>query len=179
MMKSNGMKYQPKHIQQVLGKSAETVRSWSVEFAEFLSAEANPSSGHRRYTDEDLQVLSYVNYRKAEGATQEQIVDELAGGQRADPPQEPAAVVAASERGEITLLHVRLAEAEQRIHDLEQQLAEAQTRADRAEGAIAYSDNLHRAELERVERRLADKEKVIHDLYLEIIQLRSGYAPKG
>lgn len=158
------IKYQPRHVQQLFSKSPETIRQWSMDFRAYLSVDANPSSGHRRYVDDDLTVFSHINIRKAEGASNDMIAAELANGQRATPPREPSAIVAADERSEVMLLQSQLESAQETISDLQEQIASATTRADRADGAIAYSDSLHRAEIERLERRLSDKEQEIRQL---------------
>lgn len=168
------MKYQPRHLQQLFNKSPETIRQWSIDYGAYLSIDANPSTGHRRYTDDDLRVLSYVNYRKSEGATPEQILAELANGQRAEPPQEPSAIVAADERGEMTLLQVQLEQAHGMITHLRSQLDEVRSRADRAEGALRHSDELHAAEVARLERRLDDKEQLIRDLYRQLARFEAA-----
>ena len=164
------MKYQPKHVQQLFSKSPETIRLWSLEFAQFLSTDANPGSGggHRRYTDDDLRVFSHINIRKAEGATNESISAELTNGQRATPPRDVVAIIAADEKSEVMLLQNQVIELEVTVSELRESLTWATTRADRAEGAIAYSDGLHRAEIERLEKRLDDKESLIRDLYQQL-----------
>lgn len=127
-------KYQPKHVQQLFSKSSETIRTWSVDFSAFLSLDANPTSGHRRYTDDDLRVLALVNYRKADGASNETISAELANGQRAEPPREASAIVAADERSELLMLQIQLETAQETMTQLRDQIAKSNTRADRAEG---------------------------------------------
>lgn len=168
------MRYQPRHLQQIFNKSPETIRQWSLEFARFLSVDANPSTGHRRYTDDDLGVLAYVNLRKGEGATLDQITVELANGQRARPPQEPSAIVAADERGELLILQAQLEQAQGVIAELRQAVADARSRADRAEGALSHSDSLHAAEVGRLERRLDEREQTIRELYRHIARLEAA-----
>jgi DNA-binding transcriptional MerR regulator len=168
------MKYQPKHVQALFSKSPETIRSWSVDFSPFLSVDANPTSGgHRRYTDDDLRVFAHINIRKAEAATNEQISAELTNGQRAEPPREVSAIIAADEKSELALIET----LQETIADLREQVAMANTRADRSEGAIqavtAVLNEAHRAEIERLEKRLADKERGIRELLEENARLKA------
>lgn len=130
----NTLKYQPKHVQQIFSKSSETMRSWSQSFASFLSLDANPTSGHRRYNDDDLRVFAYVNIRKAEGASTETINAELANGQRAEPPREVSAIIAADERSELMMLQIQIETLQETTTELRDQLTKAMTAKDRAEG---------------------------------------------
>lgn len=163
-------KYHPKQIQQIFNKSAETVRLWSIEYAAFLSLDANPSSGHRRYTDDDLAVFAHVNVRKGEGATTEQVIAELTNGQRTELPRETLALVVADERSELAIL-------QETVVDLREQITRANTRADRAEGAIqavtAAMNEMHRNEIERLERRLSESEQRARELIEENARLKA------
>lgn len=168
------MKYQPKHLQQLFNKSPETIRQWSLDFAGFLSVDANPDTGHRRYTDDDLRVFSYVNVRKGEGATPEQINAELAQGQRLEPPQEPSAIVAADERSETILLSIRLEQAQGVISDLQQQLQDTRTERDKALGALENADKLRHEQIDDLRQQLTQANEEIRKLYRELARLEVG-----
>jgi len=69
----------PHETAQRLGVSASTLRRWSVQFAEYLSAPAGDSARsvagghpHRRYTDDDIAVLLVVKGLVAEGKSYDQ-----------------------------------------------------------------------------------------------------------
>lgn len=173
MAAMNTMKYQPKHIQQLFSKSPETIRSWGLEFSSFLSLDANPTSGHRRYNDDDLRVFAYVNIRKAEGASNETISAELANGQRAEPPREVSAIVAADERSELMMLQIQLETLQDTNAQLQEQIARATTRADRAEGAVAAIHDMHAAEVERLEKRLTETQAALLQSREEIARLKA------
>lgn len=163
-------KYHPKHVQTLFSKSAETVRLWTIEFANFLSLDANPTSGHRRYTDDDLAVVAHIAARKGQGATNEQITAELQNGQRGDPPREALALVVADESSDLEIL-------QETIADLREQVAMANTRADRSEGAIqavtGVLNEAHRNEVERLERRLTDTTQQLIAAREEIARLKA------
>jgi len=168
------MKYQPRHLQQLFSKSPETIRQWSLDFARFLSVDANPTSGHRRYTDDDLQVFAYVNIRKGEGAGVDQILAELAQGTRADPPKEPAAIVAADERGEMTLLQVQLEQMRAVSTELRAQLEAVRTERDKALGALENADKLRHEQIDDLRAQMKRKDDQIFDLMRQIARLEAG-----
>lgn len=57
---------------------------------------------------------------------------------------------------------------------LRTQLDDARHRADRAEGALKHSDELHAAEVARLEKRLDDKEQLIWDLYRQLARYEAA-----
>ena len=90
----------PNEIATELDLSPSTLRRWSNEFADFLSAPAGrpePEPGsrmaHRRYTDQDLEVLRTVKHLLSDGMTYVQVARRLearmmrhdAGGEEAAP----------------------------------------------------------------------------------------------
>lgn len=80
----------PHVVARELDISSATLRRWSDEFAEFLSAEAGPADGrtHRRYTEGDLATLSAIKNLMNNGLTYEQVRQELMSQVRpASPPQ--------------------------------------------------------------------------------------------
>jgi DNA-binding transcriptional MerR regulator len=98
--------------------SRETVRSWSREFAPYLSPTANPEQGRQRqFTDADLRVLSLVADFKKQGLLYSDAHAALQAGQRGDLPDTVHAIVP-GERN-------RLAEMEQQVRELRAALSEA------------------------------------------------------
>ncbi|MEP6988929.1 MAG: MerR family transcriptional regulator [Chloroflexota bacterium] len=129
------------YVLELFDISRETVRQWSAEFAEYLSPSANPGDRlPRQFSDEDMRVFALVASMKEEGKRYADIHAALRNGQRAEPPNKPAAQVelAATTRAttlqqQVTTLLSERAEllattANQagKIELLERQLAEAQ-----------------------------------------------------
>jgi len=79
----------PHVVARELDISSATLRRWSDEFADFLSAEAGPADGrtHRRYTEGDLATLSEIKNLMNNGLTYEQVRQELISHRPASPPQ--------------------------------------------------------------------------------------------
>lgn len=77
-------------------KNNNTLRSWTEEFGAFLSALANPPAGQlRRYTEQDLHVLTAVREYRAHHLSYDEIRERLGAGAhtvtRDEPePAEPA-----------------------------------------------------------------------------------------
>ena len=69
----------PQAVVRELDISPATLRRWADEFADYLSAEANPGQGggHRRYTDSDVQTLWKIKALMNDGATYEQVRQQL------------------------------------------------------------------------------------------------------
>jgi DNA-binding transcriptional MerR regulator len=69
----------PQLMMSELDISAATLRRWSEEFADYVSAEAGATEGgrHRRYTEEDLATLTVVKELMNEGMTYEQVRQQL------------------------------------------------------------------------------------------------------
>ncbi len=76
----------------LVDKNSNTLRGWTEEFKEFLSASANPVPGlPRRYTAHDVQVLSTVRDYRANHLSYEEIRDQLRAGVHEVSEPEPAA----------------------------------------------------------------------------------------
>lgn len=90
----------------------QTITNWCQEFAAYLSPHANPGSGHRRITEDDLTVLTLVATMKREGKTLESIAASLAAGSRATPPESALAVISTSPGGQLALYRQRVSELE-------------------------------------------------------------------
>lgn len=82
----------PKEVSDILNVSSQTVRRYSREFAEHLSADANPApGGHRRYTREDVEILRVARrYLLSDSSTTyERVNEELHSIVFPSLPQEP------------------------------------------------------------------------------------------
>ncbi len=71
------------------GKAPNTIRTWTAEFAGFLSAGAQPTGGERLYNEDDLSVLLTVAGMRAERKTFGAISAGLADGERVQLEEEP------------------------------------------------------------------------------------------
>lgn len=78
-------------IVELFGVSKHTVRTWSSEFASFLSPGASPSSGSKRiFDEEDLGVFGLISHLRQQNASYAEIREALAGGLRLEVgPQSP------------------------------------------------------------------------------------------
>ena len=154
----------PSEVADRLDVSTASIRSWSADFAEFLSSKAAGGEGrHRAYDEQDARVLAVVGILKLEGMTKDDIRATLITMQDEDwidlPPM-PAAppgvgpvpmIPAHSAATEIQTLHVshmrEIAILEDRIDTLETQLTEAN--ADRVQ--VRQDLSQARADLARLE----------------------------
>ena len=63
--------------------TAETIRRWSKDFTKFLSVSANDSN-KATYTDEDMEVLTYVQQAYADNQKTEDVIASVGGGARGE-----------------------------------------------------------------------------------------------
>lgn len=102
---------------KILGVSAQTIRRWTDEFADYLSGAALPDSGkNRRYTEDDLAVFALVNGMKDLGYTFEDIHASLAAGQRGQVELDKQIEQSSNK---LELLQMELSRAKARIEELE------------------------------------------------------------
>jgi len=82
--------YNVKLTSVTVGVSNTTIRTWSREFGDFLSAGANPERGQVRvYSDDDIAVFTTVKVLRSQHQTFDAIHKRLATGERLEPvPQE-------------------------------------------------------------------------------------------
>lgn len=129
------------YVLELFDISRETVRQWAAEFADYLSPGANPGDRlPRLFTDDDMRVLALVSQMKDEGKRYADVHAALRNGQRAEPPDKPAAQVELTATTRATTLQQQLtallseraellatnANQAGKIELLERQLAEAQ-----------------------------------------------------
>lgn len=135
--------YRNSDVQALFGISSETVRSWTEEFAEYLSPTATPGTGkHRVFTDEDLRVFAYISSARSAGMDTIEIHVGLKAGLRGDVP------AALDTRAMDIGVNLQLSIARKQIDDLQQALELSQNRE---------SELLHK--LIRAETRLEESEK--------------------
>jgi DNA-binding transcriptional MerR regulator len=80
-------KYTTEHLTALYGVSPATIRTWALEFKEFLTPEANPGQGRQRFfSAEDMAVFDLIATYKQDGKLFEDIHAALASGQRGGKP---------------------------------------------------------------------------------------------
>ena len=140
------------YVAERLGVSVQTVRSWSVEFSDFLAPgarrtlSATGGQGQRRYVDADLALFEHVKAMLGQGLTFEEArrqLQELTPEERAAPPVPTRPPSSPPESGEASAALVvgdlfrALAEAHRgEVEALRVALAQAVARAERAEGDL-------------------------------------------
>lgn len=148
-------------IARLFRVSGQTVRQWSIEFAEHLSPTANPGRNRTRsYTEDDLAVFALIADMKARGRVYHDIHTALSIGQRGELPSQET--IRRRNRFEEELLKLQsatdheLALARERLEQTQQQLEHAETDRDywRAQATAAQekldtvSGELHSVQIE-------------------------------
>ena len=80
----NFMMHTTTELANLLNKSPETIRRWVEEFKAHLSPIANPATGQRRFTDDDVRVLTLVYALKEQGKIYDEIHIALQNGERGE-----------------------------------------------------------------------------------------------
>ncbi len=80
--------YRSGDLAEIFGVSRESVRRYTIEFQDFLSADATPTAEgkHRVYNDDDLRVFALVTRMKSLNQSDEDIKATLSAGERDDLP---------------------------------------------------------------------------------------------
>ncbi len=91
----------PQEVAARLEVSPSTLRRWSDEFSEFLSAEADSSEGkqHRRYSDEDLTTFMSIKGLMTDGLTYDQVRQRLVDQQQGKGKSDGQASLVAADAG--------------------------------------------------------------------------------
>lgn len=154
------MNYTTSALAKSFKVSRETIRQWSIHFERHLSEGATVEDGkHRRYSDDDLEVLALVAEMRDNNAQWDEIHIALDAGQRGSVPENPRALITQTHSAQIKQLEseiVALGEqinqwrdmANQRVGEnnlLRQQLADRSAEIDRLKRKIweleSKSDN--------------------------------------
>ena len=83
------MQLRPADIAKECNVSVGTVRSWCTEFAEFLSAGANPPDGDRKLNEDDLKTCKDIAQLRKEGMSKAQIILRLRETTTQKPTEKP------------------------------------------------------------------------------------------
>jgi DNA-binding transcriptional MerR regulator len=140
----------------LVDKNSNTLRGWAEEFGEFLSALANPMPGQpRRFTMQDLQVLTAIRDYRSLHLTYDEIRERLRSGEHtvSTPPQDaPADATAAP-----TQALVPAAQMERLLAPLIASAEEWRRLADE-----------YRCRLESREARIMELERRVDDLFARL-----------
>jgi len=126
------MKYSPENVRDMLGKSTETIRKWSIEFEKFLTpgARSIQAGQHRFYEEDDLRVFFYVKQNRDLGIPFDSIWAALDQGDRAVLPS--GVVLASNPNNRMQILETTVIELQNTLAQergekiaIERQLAEA------------------------------------------------------
>lgn len=146
--------------------SNETIRQWTKEFGQFLSASARPAPGlHRRYEFADLEVLSLVADMRADHALFDEIHASLQAGERGVPAIDPVALIPLESQVQLQLLHDTISSLQSKVSDLDALLASERSRADHAQG-----------ERDALSKRLDMAQEDVIQLRIKIARLEAGRA---
>lgn len=88
------MVYRTNEIAQTCNVTVNTVRNWCKEFGAYLSPGATVTTGHRRFTERDRNVLLYVSQLRNENMQQSAILQRLSETKfpDIDEPEEESAI---------------------------------------------------------------------------------------
>jgi DNA-binding transcriptional MerR regulator len=107
------MAYSTRHVSDLFGVSRQTVRTWSIEFADFLSPGATPGEGRRRqFNEDDLRVFALIREQKKAGMLFEDIHLALGNGLMGDLPSGVDLAVSKGGQEKMRGLSKRVAELE-------------------------------------------------------------------
>lgn len=149
------MLYSISQVQDMLGFSQSTLKTWCSLYAEFLSDAATPPpKRHRSFTSDDLTVLAYVAEETKARRPHEDIYASLQNGQRGHlPPTYIEHSLATTAREQIFMLTARinqLAAEVERLKPYEQENVELRVLLRRAESDIDLANKT----IERLNREI-------------------------
>ena len=134
--------YTSGEVAKIYGVVTETVRNWTMEFAEYLSQTAQPGRNKKRtYSLEDMRVLSLVASMKERNMTNDDIHASLRSGQRGELPDlspDDVKMIAIGDREKHLSLQVD--QLEHTIIQLKKDLAIAQEQASQVQ--LYKEDNI-------------------------------------
>ena len=174
------MEYRSSSVAKIFKISHETVRTWSREFAEYLSPTARPGHNKQRlFSDEDMAVLALVSERKKKGVTFADIHLSLKSGQRGQAPQiEPEdanQLVSKDRENKLTVqlerMQLELSQVHEALQAAKNELMQLQTVKDEniKLATQLHSTEAHYVELqERSEQRISELMKRVEAISKEV-----------
>lgn len=142
-------------IANLFDTSRENARRWCLEFANYLSEDANPSEHRKRMmNDADLAVFSLIAEMKGKGRVFADIHEALKAGERGVVPANPNAVVPADK--------TRLAKLQSDVNRLAEALQSTQDDNRRLEGQV-----------EALTTQLEDARRELREAYKQIGRLEA------
>lgn len=154
----------PQEIAARLDISPSTLRRWSDEFTDFLSGQASTTGkSHRRYTEEDLSILSTVKTLMNDGLTYEQVRQRLLQRPPAEPENTQTGVIVAPDEATMAGL-TYFSEAINELHQGQLSVLNSQA-ANRELMGVLIQDNFNlKEENSRLRTRILDVERQVSQL---------------
>lgn len=147
------MMYNSTHVVALFNVTRQTVADWSNEFARHLSPTANPPrGGHRRFTDNDMEVFTLVSEMRKVGLGFSDIHASLDAGQRGAIPLPDANALAVIDGPpQVALLRQTVDALEKQVSELHRQVRSAEQERDRTVGENTILKSLYKESLNRIE----------------------------
>lgn len=132
-------KYKNEDLRDLFNISHQTVRTYSNDFAEFLSEGANPAEAgtHRTYTESDLRVMAVIVRMKNNNQTDDEIKATLvaaAKGELADLIDDPT--ITLSSNMQMTLARQELSNLRNRLDEALEDAQKWRDEANRLKGLL-------------------------------------------
>ena len=163
---------------EMFAVTRQTVLNWVEEFQAYLSPTASPGTRRKRkFTYEDLEVLTLVARYKEDGATFADIHPALKNGQRGEPPiDRPAIPLNDTDptrlQQALQFAHQKLELTTQRIEELETRLTTTQSENTQLKTQLAVTQ----AQRDQLTRQLDDLLQRMQDMTQQITtHYRQGY----
>jgi DNA-binding transcriptional MerR regulator len=157
---------QPQEVAARLEVSPSTLRRWSEEFAEFLSAEADSADENQnlRYSDEDMATLITVKGLMAEGLTYDQVSERLSEHAAGGTPDGPGSMVTTDAALPLAPAMTFLADTLHNVADSQQSVLNSQA-ANRELLGVVLQDNFNlKEENTRLRERMLELERQVSQI---------------
>lgn len=149
------MTYTRSQVSKHFDTTAETIRRWSRDFANFLSASANDSN-KATYTDEDMEVMTYVQQAYADNQKTDDVIASVGGGARGEWNGElhnHTVEITEQQVGEIYKIRQERDELREELTDANKQIAVLQSQVSEVQSMRDEMKELNR-QIGRLEARL-------------------------
>ena len=144
----------PSDVSTRVGISAVTVRSWSNQFARFMSPTGAGGDGrHRDFSDADVRVMNYIKSEKARGQSGDEIAASLETLQ-SNSALDDLPMPDESHHSDVAMLPVAAAEEARKL--LLAQIATLENRVNNLERQLSSEQAGRRADCEKLLREMGD-----------------------